>query len=169
MRIVLGSSGNVALSEPSFWAIQCTLIWNPKHCDIPANCRADELARAGALPEFFSIDLGMPVTSFKLAIELKFSRDANLSWINEESSSTAFLTWRSMDRKGTNQLLCSGRGRHAERMRLPFNNFCREYSSAEKQETVIHFLCQCPSLARCRFRLFGSPALVSFTDLSSSI
>ena len=71
-----------------------TLSWVPGHCDIPGNCSADGQARAGALlPEFSSIDLGMPLTSFKLAFARKCSRDANLSWINEESCSTAMLTW----------------------------------------------------------------------------
>ena len=41
-------------------------------------------------------------------------------------------------------------GRLAERMRLPFNGFCRECRSSEKEETVIHFFYQCPSLASCR-------------------
>lgn len=125
----------------------------------------------------------MPLASVKLAITRKFFLDANLSWVNEESCSTARLTWPLMDRRRTNQLLGLGRGiisitvamltghcvmgRHAERMRLPFNDFCRGCRSAEEEETVIHFLCQCPSLARCRYRLFGSPFLVSLTELSS--
>ena len=58
-------------------------------------------------------------------------------------------------------------GRHAERTRLPFNDFCRGCWSAEEEETVIQFLCQCPSLIKCKFRLFCSPFLVSLTKLSS--
>ena len=138
---------------------------------------ADEVARAGTLlSESSSIDLGMSLGSVKLDIEWKFFRDTNLSSINEESCSTT-------RRRRTNQLLGLGSdviwtteavftghyvvGRHAERMRLPFNNFCRGYRSAEEEETVIQFLCQCPSLATCRYRLFGSPFLVSLTELSS--
>ena len=34
-------------------------------------------------------------------------------------------------------------------------------------QTVVHFLCQCPPLASCRYRLFGSPFPVSLTKLSS--
>ena len=50
--------------------------------------------------------MGMPLTYFKLAIARKFSRDANLSWINEESCSTARLTWIEIV---TNHLLGVGR------------------------------------------------------------
>ena len=49
---------------------------------------------------------------------------------------------------------------------LVFNDFCRECTSAEEEETVIHFLSQSISLARCRYRLFGSTILVSLTELS---
>ena len=48
-----------------------------------------------------------------------------------------------------------------------FNDFFRESKSAEEEETVIHFRCQCPSLARCRYRLFGYPSLVISRELTS--
>ena len=89
--------------------------------------------------------------------------------------SPAIISWPLMDKRLTNQLLGLGRdvistsvamltgrcvmGRHSERMRLPLNDFCHGCRSAEKEENVIHFLCQCPSLSRCRYRLFGSPFL----------
>ena len=89
------------------------------------------------LPEFSLIYLGVPLTSFKLAIARQFFRDANLSWFNEERRCTARLTWPSMDRKRTNLLLGLVRNiisitvamltgycvmdRHAERIRLKFN------------------------------------------------
>ena len=156
-----------------------SLVWVPLHCNIPGNCRADEFASVGALlAEFSSIELGMPLASVKLAITRKFFRDTNLAWVNEESRSNARLTWLLMDRRGNNQLLRLRRdiititvavltshcvmGRHAERMRLPFNDFCRGCRSAEEEETVILFLCQCPSLTRCRYRLSGSAFLVIY-------
>ena len=49
------------------------------------NYRIDELARVGTLlAELSSIELGMPLAKFKLAIALKFFQAANLSWVNEE-------------------------------------------------------------------------------------
>ena len=76
------------------------LMWVPRHSDILGNCRADELARAGAqLPEFFSIELGTPLASVKLNIERKLFRDANLPQV----CSIARLTWLLMDIRRTNQ------------------------------------------------------------------
>ena len=124
-----------------------------------------------------SIELGMPVASVKLNIERKFFRDANQSWANKESCCTARLAWSLMDRRHTNQLFGLGRdvisitmavftghwvmGKLTERTRLPINDFCRRCRSAKEEETVIHFLC----LLLCK--LFGSPFLISLTDLSS--
>ena len=86
----------------------------------------------------------------------------NLSWITDspgtgwiESVPSNYLTTVAML---TGHCIM---GRHAERMSLPFNDFCRGCRSIEEEETVFHFLCQCPSLARYRYRLFGSPFLVS--------
>ena len=64
----------------------------------------------------------------------------------------------SMDRRRTNQLL--GLGRNFISIRVVM-------LTSGKDEETIHFLCQCPSLARCRYRLFGSPAVVHLTKLSS--
>ena len=107
----------------------------PSHSDIPGNFRADELARAVALlPEFSSIELGAPLASIKLDMERKFFRDANLSWVNEESCSIARLNCPLMLKRRANHLLDLSRevisntvavltghcvmGRHAKRMRL---------------------------------------------------
>ena len=87
-----------------------------------------------------------------------------------------------MDKRRTNQLLGLRRnvisatvalltghcvmGRHAERMGLTFNDFYSGFRSLEEEETVVHFLCQCPFLARHKYRLFGSSFLISLTELS---
>ena len=110
---------------------------------------------------------------FKLSITRKFFRHANLCWVNEECCSAARLTRPSTDRWRTNQLLGLGRninsiavamltghcimGRHAGRIGIPLKEFQRVCRFAEDEEAVIHFPCQCLSLASCRYRLFGSP------------
>ena len=100
----------VAVSDCIVWynrwpknQLACIQFW-PSY--IPGNCRADWLARTGALNW---IDLFVPLASIKLDIEQKFFRDAKLSWLNEESCSTASLIWSLMDRRRTNQLLGLGR------------------------------------------------------------
>ena len=114
-----------------------SLVYFPRYSNIQGNCRTHELARADALlMTSSSIDLDMPLASIKLNIVGKFFRDAKLSWINEESCSTARLTWPLMNGRPTNQLLGFGcyfnltagavltgnclTGRHVERMMLPF-------------------------------------------------
>ena len=149
------------MHQLSFWVIQYQLIWIPDYYDIPGNCRANELARAGVLlTESSSIDLGMPFTSFKLA--RKFSRDVNLSLFNEESCSTSRLAWPSMDGRRTNQLLGFGRNFISITVAM-FTGHCVMETHADPLKTrklfPACFLCQCPSLARCRYRLFVSPTL----------
>ena len=40
------------LSRPSFWVLSVSLVWIPGHSNIPGNCTANELTRAGVpLPE----------------------------------------------------------------------------------------------------------------------
>ena len=65
------------------------------HCNFPKNCRADEFAKAGAL--------------FPEVIAKWISRDAILSWVNEESCDTARFNWPLIDGRCTNQLLGLGR------------------------------------------------------------
>ena len=93
------------------------------------------------------------------------------------------LTWTSMVRRRANQLrgldrniisitvgMSTGHcvmGRYAKRMKFTFNEFCSGYRPFEEEKTIIYFLCQRPFVARCRYRLFGSPILVSITELSS--
>ena len=97
---------------------------------------------------------------------------------NEESGFTAKLTWPLMDGRLTNRLLGLGRNiisitvamltghsvtdRHVERMQLPFNDFCSGCRSTEEEETVIYFLCQCPFLARCSYRLLRFYQILKF-------
>ena len=131
-----------------------------------------------------SIKLSIPLVSFQLANAGKFFRNANLYWVNLVLlHRQTHLPLLLMDRRRTNQLLgldcdiisitvamLTGpcvMGRHGERMQLPFNDFCHSCRSAKKEKIVIHFYSQCPSLARCRNRLFGSLFLVSLTELSS--
>ena len=68
-----------------------SLVWFPGQ--VLGNYRAHGLLRAGApFPKSSSIELGMPLASFKLAIARKFFQDSNLSWVNKESCSIDRLT-----------------------------------------------------------------------------
>ena len=96
----------------------------------------------------------LPLT--QLAIAWKFFWDANLCWVNKQSYSTARLTWTLIDRRRTNQLLGLDRDvilttmgmltdhcimcRHAEKIRILFDDLCRRCRSAEEEKTVIQFV-----------------------------
>ena len=184
MRIIPGSSGNATAVSTFFLSASVshlsgspwTLLYSRKLQDCQA--RQSWCTTSGIL-----FNQHMNAGSFKLAIARKFFRDANLFSINEEPCSIASLTWLSMDRRRTNQSLAAGRNlisttvalltghcvlaRRVERMRLPFNDFCRECKCTEEEETVIYFLCECLSLARCRYSLFVSLTLVSMMQLLS--
>ena len=70
-----------------------SLVWVPGHFTILGNCRAGELAKAVAIfSESSSIELDVPHASVKLSIARKFFRDANLSWVNEESCTSPRFT-----------------------------------------------------------------------------
>ena len=47
------------------------------------------------------------------------------------------------------------------------SHFTTSAVDADPLRTIIHFLCQCQSLAKCRYRLSGLPTLVNLTELSS--
>ena len=55
------------------------LCWVPGHRDIPANCKAGELARAGINAELQSLhnDYGIPIVTLKREFEEESIREAN--------------------------------------------------------------------------------------------
>ena len=81
-----------------------SLVWGSGHYNIPGNSRADKLASAGVfLPESSSIELDVPLAFIKLDGKEILS-GCKHSWLNEESCSTAKLTWPLMNRRRTVQL-----------------------------------------------------------------
>ena len=151
---------------------QCnvTLVWvhGPKNMETPSRRARHEL------PESSLVDLWMPFTSVKPTTAGKLFQDANLSWVNEEYCSNPSLTSPSMDKRRSNQLLGFGVcaywllccGKVAYRMQLLFNDFCHGCRFSEEEETVVSYFCQCPSLTRCRFRLFDSLIYISLMMIS---
>ena len=104
----------------------------------------------------------MQVASVVLDIERKFFRDAKLSWVNEESSSIARLTFPLMNKARTKQILGIGRdvisltvavftahcdmGRHAESMNLLFSNFALDADPLSKRKLLTTFFISAPHM-----------------------
>ena len=118
------------MSRPFSGRFSATLIFVPGHSNIPENCRADELTRAGALlPKSSSIGLGMPLAAVKPP--------------SSNSCSIARLSWPLMDRCPTYQLFELGcdiisktlamlachcvMERYPKRMQLPFKTLLHFY------------------------------------------
>ena len=160
------------------------LYWVPGHCDITGNCEADELARSGTrLPTVTFPLIGTPLATIKLQVKEWYTAQANAIWRAESTCSTTRQTWPSLTRRRTIDLLSLNRrsiqlttsvltghcalGKHAERLGLPFNDYCRSCGSEEEEETVLHLMCQCPALARKRLTTLGAAFFPSLTSLSS--
>ena len=115
-----------------------------------------------------------PVLRCFLAVSAqKLFRDAKLSWFNEKSWYIAIFTWPLINGRCTNQLLwlrpdiispewacleVIGCGSHPKTSVVCADHWGRRD----------FFFCQCPSLARCRNRLFSSLFVVSLTELLST-
>lgn len=162
------------------------LVWVPGHRDIPGNCMADELAKAGsALPEA-SIKLtpGVPLATQRLLLHKAITRLANARWLSENTCISSRQIWPQLDRRRTKDILSLPRrsvssligaitghwlgGTHAERMGIiNRNDFCRSCRDEEEVETMVHLFCQCPALSRKRFLILGRPELDDLSDLRS--
>ena len=129
------------------------------------------------------ICIGVPLSTVKLLIKQKYFDKANAKWFEETSCSSTRQTWPSLSARRSRTLIklnvnsiyqtvsiLTGHclfGRHAARLGVPHNDYCRSCGCAEEEETVLHLMCQCPALARSRSLLLGSPFLSSLSELSS--
>ena len=161
------------------------LYWVPGHSNIRGNCVADDLARAGTLLPSINtaLDVGMPLATARGLINQHYLNVANERWVSEITCVIARQTWPNIDPKRSTQLISANRksistvsnvltghcilGRHAARLGLPYNDYCRSCDSEEEEETVSHLLCHCPALSRRRFKHFGAHFLDDLTELST--
>ena len=162
------------------------LIWVPGHRDISGNCIADELAREGTnLPLLQEREhFGIPLSTCKLQVKTTTEHLANSRWLSSPLSKTTKLIWPQRSKKRTNDLLNLGRtncrsvvrvatghwliGEHASRLLVPTHDFCRSCKDIEEEETVEHFLCNCPALAKTRFKLLGAPFFDNLSELKDT-
>ena len=136
-----------------------TLIWVPGHRDIDGNCRADMLASAGTTLDRIgpNCDIGVSLTTCKQLISHNLYNKATARWRSESTCSESRKIWPNMDGQRSKQLLKLPRihirnligvitghwviGRHAQRLLLPYNDFCRSCNDEEEEESTEHLLC----------------------------
>ena len=141
------------------------LCWVPGHRDIAGNCMADELAKKGTtLPISPEKELiGIPIATCKLMLKETTSRTTSIRWDNIPTCTATKIIWPSIDEKRSRILLSLSRshissligvltghcliGKHATRLGVASNDFCRSCRDEEEEETISHLLCTCPALA----------------------
>ena len=108
---------------------------------------------------------------------------AQVLWSQENACSVSRILWPNLDHKRTLFLLSLNRerlrsmielltghcrfGRHASRLGLTYNDYCRSCHDLEEEETIAHFLCGCPALQDIRQRSLGRSRFNDLRDLSN--
>ncbi|XP_043071850.1 uncharacterized protein LOC122322808 [Drosophila grimshawi] len=144
-----------------------SLIWVPGHQDIEGNCTADELARKG--------------TTTPPNTKEEYRRRSCRKWQSAICARIAHQTWPIINAKRSRELCslsrtnCSAMIRaltehwlvaiHANRLQVPYSDFCRSCKDEEEVESPEHFFCHCSALARKRLEILGNHSLTDLSEL----
>ena len=166
------------LSELSSCA-SVTFIWVPGHSDYLGNEMADEIARAGSaldVSEAKAVDpfLGH-IRSGILRHYFNKAKDrwkiAKSTWPAFDMSRTKFLLNRKRSDLSKITAVLTGHwtvGVHAMRLGLPHNSLCRSCKEQSSEESVEHFLCNCPSLGHLRTKTLGEYFIDDLNQIGSA-
>jgi ribonuclease HI len=162
--------------------IQFTLVSG--HFNITGNVRADGLARKGTSCRILlsKADTGAPLSTCKQILKEEAYNITNERWSKHNACVITRQIWPSLDLSRSNQLLSLKRcsigtivgvitghclmGNHARRLGVFSHDYCRGCRDEEEEETILHYLCTCPSLAQHRLNYLGTRILCDLTDLS---
>ena len=149
------------------------LCWIPGHQGIEGNEVADELARRGAMSDSPALDLPLPIRYFYNLNYDKLINKSNNDWKSVNSSKIAKIFWPKHDPSKTDYLLSLSRkecglvvgvttghcltAHYLNKLGLLRDDSCRKCKDPNSKETVEHILCNCPALAKTRFKFLGKP------------
>lgn len=165
-------------------ASDATLAWVPGHRNIDGNETADELARKGSgLDVNMAIRVNMPMKEAFNLIESYFYDKADKFWRELITCKRARCMWPQYDRRRTEVLISHNRrnisrltevltghwavGKHAARMGIRYNRYCRSCDDETEEETIEHFLLNCPALSGLRLRTLGKPFFHNLKEIGN--
>ena len=129
-----------------------------------------------------SVDVKMPLNALKRNLFSAFVSRADDRWKGLSTCRGPRLTWPTYNKRRSDRLtalsrgdiaravsMCTGHwpvGAHTARLGIPYNAFCRSCKNSAEDESLEHYLCDCPALTGKRFALLGGYVLGGLEDIA---
>lgn len=112
-----------------------------------------------------------PICTVKLHIDMEARKKANYAWSNRHDCKISRSLWPAFNSKRAESVVALNKhnirlatgiitghcevGYMAAKVGRESQDYCRSCGNEEEEETMKHFLCECPALERLRLRHLG--------------